>query len=170
MELTMPSIQEEMSKVLDEWNQPEPEPTENKPMPKQIFHVTNNVCRETFNHVKTNPGCTATEAGTALLSKGFKPASVTSLMAQMAIQGMLRRDKFKYYAVANEYTPLKSKKAWAKHNQSGIAALPKTKSVAVKQESTKQEIVKPTAQSLIETLTLREARDLYNELGKYFGK
>ena len=167
MELTMPSIQEEMSKVLNEWNQPEPKPTENKPMPTKTFHVTNNVCRETFNHVKTNPGCTATEAGHALLSRGFKPASVTSLMAQMAIQGMLRRDKFKYYATANEYTPLKSKKAWAK--QSGIAALPKAKPkvnpVVVNQTATK-----PTAQSLIETLTLREARDLYNELGKYFGK
>jgi hypothetical protein len=88
-------------------------------------------------------------------------------MAQMAVQGMLRKDKFKYYAIANEYTPLKSKKAWAK--QSGIAALPKT-TPKVNPVVVNQTAIKPTAQSLIETLTLREARDLYNELGKYFGK
>ena len=165
----MPTIQEEMSKVLTEWNQPTPQPTESKPMtyPKNYSMtanrsaVTNNVTRITFDHVKNNPGCTATEAANALGKQGYKPSSVTSLMAQMTKQGLLRKNGFKYYAVQDEYVPLKgnykSKKAKPKEVSGGIAALPQATPV------------KPTAKSLLDTLTVKEARELYMELKEYFG-
>lgn len=165
----MPTIQEEMSKVLTEWNQPEPQPTESKPMtyPKNYsmtankFGVTNNVTRVTFDHVKNNPGCTATEAAHDLGKHGYKHSSVTSIMAQMYKQGLLRKNGFKYYTTQDEYVPLKgnykSKKAKPKEVSGGIAALPQAAPA------------KPTAKSLLDTLTVKEARELYMELKEYFG-
>lgn len=167
----MPTIQEEMSKVLSEWEKPtsEPQPTESKPMtaPKSTypFAVSNNVCRVTFEYVKNHAGTTATQAATALVKRGYKHSSVTSLMAQMTRQGQMRKEGFKYYVTQDEYAPLKSTravKATKKAVAGGIATLPKVKSVAV--------AVKPTARDIVDTLTLREARELYNELYKYFGE
>jgi len=169
MENTMPTIQEEMSKILNEWDTPE-QPTETKTMntksTTQLFSVTNNVTRETFNHVKKNPGCTATEAANALVKFGYKPSSVTSLMAQMSRQGLLRKDGYKYFAMVDEYVPLKARlnrKSQAKKAVvGGIATLP-----------TPKPEIKPsalaTAKDMVDKLTLREARELYNELCKYFG-
>lgn len=168
----MPTIQEEMSKVLTEWNQPTPQPTESKPMtyPKNYsmtankFGVTNNVTRVTFDHIKNNPGCTATEVANALQPHGYKPSSVTSLMAQMYKQGLLYKEGFKYYATQDEYVPLKgnykskkAQKAKSKEVAGGIATLPQAAPV------------KPTAKSLLDTLTVKEARELYMELKEYFG-
>ena len=164
----MPTIQEEMSKVLTEWNQPTPQPTETKPMtaPKAThpFAVSNNVCRVTFDYVKNNPGTTATEASNALIKKGFKQSSVTSIMAQMFKQGLLRKDGFKYYAAQAEYVPIKAKSKKIKlvpKIDSGIASLSTPAPAPFP--------VKPTAKSLLDTLTVKEARELYLELKEYFG-
>jgi hypothetical protein len=169
----MPTIQEEMSKILNEWDNPE-QPTEiqtmNTTSTKQLFGVTNNVTRVTFEHVKNHPGHTASEVAHALVKRGYKPASVTSLMAQMTRQGMMRKDGLKYYVAQDEYTPLKARstrKSQAKKAVvGGIATLPKIKP-EIRPEI--QPLVIPTAQDIVDTLTLREARELYNELCKYFG-
>lgn len=172
----MPTIQEEMSKVLSEWEKPtpEPQPNESTPMtaPKTTypFAVSNNVCRVTFDYVKNHAGTTATEAATALVKRGYKHSSVTSLMAQMVRQGMMRKDGFKYFTIKDEYAPLKGKykeKKLAKlaKEQGGIATLPKVKPVAAPAV-----VATPTARDIVDTLTLREARELYNELYKYFGE
>jgi len=77
----MPSLQEEMSKVLTEWNQPEPQPTEEPTMTQNVFNITNNVTRATFDYAKAHPGLTATEINKALEPQGYKPASVQSLLS-----------------------------------------------------------------------------------------
>lgn len=166
----MPTIQEEMSKILNEWDQPE-QPTETKTMNttpiKQLFGVTNNVTRVTFEHVKNHPGSTASEAAHALVKRGYKPASVTSLIAQMTRQGMMRKDGFKYFVMQDEYSPLKArptrKLQSKKELTGGIATLPTVKLEAAPVP------VKPTAKSLLDTLTVKEARELYLELKEYFG-
>ena len=171
----MPTIQEEMSKVLSEWEKPthEPQPTESAPMtaPKTTypFNVTNNITRVTFDYVKNHAGTTATQAATELVQRGYKHSSVTSLMAQMTRQGIMRKDGFKYYVTQDEYTPLKGlykekKLAKLAKAQGGIATLPKVKPVEAPRE-----VVKPTAKSLLDTLTVKEARTLYLELKEYFG-
>lgn len=165
----MPTIQEEMNKILNEWDTPE-QPTETNTMnttpAKQLFGITNNVTRETFDHVKKNPGCTATETARVLETRGYKTASVTSLLAQMARQGIMRKDGYKYFAMVDEYVPLKARlnrKPQAKKAVvGGIATLP-----------TPKPEIKPsalaTARDIVDTLTVKEARELYNELCKYFG-
>ena len=174
----MPTIQEEMNKVLSEWEKPTPEPqpteanTMTAPKTKYPFAVTNNVCRETFNYVKSHAGTTATQAAVALVQRGYKHSSVTSLMAQMTRQGQMRKDGFKYYVTQDEYAPLKGQyqakqlaKLAREKTEGGIATLPKVKTVQAPRVEVKQ-----TAQDIVDKLTLREARELYNELYKYFGE
>lgn len=173
----MPTIQEEMSKILNEWDKPEPQPTESTTMPNpnmknNSFGVTNNVTRVTFEHVKNNPGCTATEASNVLTKLGYKHSSVTSIMAQLYRQGQMRKSGYKYYVTADEYVPLKgsykAKKQAKKEREAkklatgGIATLPK---VAVPAPAPKSSV-----QDLMDSLTLREARELYLELAQYFGE
>lgn len=173
----MPTIQEEMSKILNEWDKPEtpePQPTESTtmtaPKAKYPFSVTNNVCRVTFEHVKNHPGCTATEAAVALVKRGYKHSSVTSLMAQMTRQGQMRKEGFKYFVTQDEYAPLKGNyqskkrvvpqlKEVKERARGGIAALPKAE----------VPLLKSNVQNIMDSLTLREARELYLELSEYFG-
>lgn len=169
----MPTIQEEMRKVLNEWDKPvennQPENTTmTQPVTKNQFGVSNNVTRVTFDYVKNNPGVTATEAANELGKQGFKASSVTSVMAQMARSGSMRKEQYKYFTTTDEYTPIK---LWKKTDK----ALKKEEKVAqsVKTLETLAETVKPkptiTVQSIVENMTMREARELYAELGKYFG-
>jgi len=165
----MPTIQEEMSKVLNEWNKPvennQPENTSmTQPVTKNQFGVSNNVTRVTFDYVQANPGVTATEAANALGKQGFKASSVTAIMAQMARSGSMRKEQYKYFVVAKEYTPIK---LWKKTDK----ALKVEKAVAVVEKLAETAKPKPTitAQSIVDNMTLREARELYVELGKYFG-
>ena len=165
----MPTIQEEMSKVLNEWNKPQEEPMTNKPhLTKNQFGVTNNVTRTTFDYVKNNPGVTATEAANELGKQGYKASSVTAIMAQMARSGSMRKEGYKYFTTTDDYTPIK---LWKKSDKT----LKKEEKVAesVKTLETLADTVKPkttiTAQNIVDNMTLREARELYVELGKYFG-
>ena len=160
----MPTIQEEMSKVLSEWNKPTENTTMTQPVTKNQFNVTTNVTRVTFDYVKANPGVTATEAANELGKQGYKASSVTAIMAQMARSGTMRKEQYKYFVVAKEYTPIK---LWKKSDK----ALKVEKAVAVVEKLA--ETAKPkatiTVQNIVENMTMREARELYNELGKYFG-
>lgn len=166
----MPTIQEAMNKVLTEWNKPTEEPamnetTKNPHLKKNMFGITNNVTRVTFDYVKANPGTTATEAGRALEKQGFKSTSVSGIMAQMARQGLCRKDGFKYYVTQDEYTPLKE---WKARNR----AKAKAEAVKVEPQPTPQpEAPRPTitVRDIVENMTMRDARALYVELGKYFG-
>ena len=159
----MPSIQEELSKVLTEWNQPESQPTENTTMQKHLFNVTNNVTRATFDYVKAHPGLTATEVSNALEPHGFKTASVSSIMAAMVRNGLCRKEGFKYFVTAEEYTPLKPSRVLKGKKVTVKSLAPAVQAQVHKERTT------ITVQSIVENMTMREARELYVELGKYFG-
>lgn len=180
----MPTIQDELKKALGQWN-PEYR-KEDKPVPR--FAVTNNVSRVTFEFVKNNPGLTATEAGKVLAKQGQNPSSVTSIMAQMAKQGTLRREGFTYFAVAKEYVPVSiaalkaarvaAKKADAKEVETVVNAAIK------KAHDKRMDPIDPPApaaaapvpekpkfdmESILTSMSVREAYAVYRELHEFFG-
>jgi hypothetical protein len=171
----MPDIKSALEKALNEWEPPvvaKPEPASDNP----YFTVTNNVTRITFNYVRDNPGKTRKEVALALLTQGFKTSSVTSLLGQMVKQGMMRESADLLYVTTNDYAPLKSSK--------------KVKAMAEKPQEQQRKIVKivntrtgevvnpkPTpqinaawdAETLLNNLSIKQARALYDELRKIFG-
>lgn len=167
----MPDLNTALRKALDEWEPPAPTP---QPTPtKPYFTVTNNVCRTTFDYVRDNPGKTRTQVGKALETQGFKSNSVASLLGQMVKQGMVRESAHLLYATTNEYTPLKSSRALK-----ALAAKPQaqqrkivtiTRKAAPEVEHTPQINSAWDAETLLNNLSIKQARALYDELKKIFG-
>ena len=171
----MPDLKSELSKVLNEWN-PSETTTMTQPAAPVHFAVTNNVTRITFEYVRDNPGKTRIEVAKALEKQGFKPGSVSSLLGQMIKQGMMRESGQLLYATINEYTPIKGSKA-----MKALAAKPQ------EQQRKIVKLVKPTtgkvlnahptpqinsawdAETLLNNLSIKQARALYDELRKIFG-
>jgi hypothetical protein len=120
----MPDIQTALSNALknkiNQWEKEEMQTTTtntksehgaNYQKGKKAFSVTNNVTRETFDFVKANPNLTSPEICAEMTKRGFKDSSVSSLIAQFAVQGLAERDdRGRYLIIVNEYRPLKSKK------------------------------------------------------------
>lgn len=138
-------------------------------MPKEFFSVTNNVTRETFNHVRDNPGQPRSHAVQALEKRGFLPKSTTSLLSQMVRQDLIREVQGLLYVQAPEYRPLKAK---AKA-QEVVAEKPVEKKAApvaeAKPEPAPQINAAWDADTLLNNLSIKQARALYDELRKIFG-
>jgi len=171
----MPDIASALQKALSDW-EPTPEPTPATPTTKPYFTVTNNVTRVTFDYIRDNPGKTRKEIAVALEAQGYKNSSVTSLLGQMRKQGLVRESANLLYATTGEYAPLKSSK--------------KLKAIAEKQQAPQRKIVTITRRAapeaeptqlptsakfsatipqLLDTLSVVQARELYDELRKIFG-
>jgi hypothetical protein len=172
----MPDLKSELSKVLNEWN-PAEATTMTQPAPaKPYFTVTNNVTRVTFEYVRDNPGKNRVEVAKALEKQGFKPGSVSSLLGQMIKQGMLRESAHLLYAMTNEYTPIKGSKV-----MKALAAKPQEqqrKIVKLVNPNTGKVLNPPPApqinaawdaETLLNNLSIKQARALYDELRKIFG-
>jgi hypothetical protein len=170
----MPDIKTALEKALNDWEPPVPIPP---PAPaKPYFTVTNNVTRITFDYVRDNPGKTRKEVATALEVQGFKTSSVTSLLGQMVKQGAMRESAHLLYVTASEYAPLKSSKKVKE-----MAAKPQEQQrKVVKLVNTRTgEVLNPTpapqinaawdAETLLNNLSIKQARALYDELRKIFG-
>ena len=152
-------------------------------MPKKYFETTNNVTRATFDHVFNNPGKTRKQILDALAAQGFKNGSTSSLLGQFSTQGHIVNRGGLYFAQRAEYVPLKTarRKAEAKPERKkvvivskrtgetvppaavGIAALPKVR------EATPQINAAWDAETLLNNLSIKQARALYDELRKIFG-
>jgi hypothetical protein len=171
----MPDIKTALEKALNDWEPPVPIPP---PAPaKPYFTVTNNVTRVTFDYVRDNPGKTRKEVATALEVQGFKTSSVTSLLGQMVKQGAMRESAHLLYVTASEYAPLKS----SKKVRELAAKLPERRQYkVVKLVNTRTgEVLNPTpvpqinaawdAETLLNNLSIKQARALYDELRKIFG-
>lgn len=174
----MPDIASALQKALNDWEPNAPVAT---PAPsKSHFAVTNNVTRITFEYVRDNPGKTRIEINKELEAKGFNAGSVSSLLGQMLKQGMLRENAHLLYATANEYTPIKSSK-----KLKAMAAKPQEqqrKKVVLINKRTGEVVgaapkVEPTpqinsawdAEVMLNNLSIKQARALYDELRKIFG-
>lgn len=175
-----------LSKEINAWDDEEKQRTENATTGKRLFPVRNNVARETFNMVKTNPGLPAMQYVEMLNKKGFKESSTTSILSQLVRTGQVaRNDVTRTLVVAQpEYTPIKNlskakpqatprkqrkveeKKAGNTHQSSvGIAALSEP---AAQPVSTIIINRNWTPESVIDKLTLPQAKQLFEALSKYF--
>ena len=176
----MPDLKSEMSKVLEAWEQDDQQTQQEKPVPTntspQIFKPTNNVSRETFNYIRDNPNKNSGEIRAELAKRGFNTGSVGSLITQYVKQGFAKKDSNGRYAtIVPEYTPLKSTKKFrsegkrtnkivqikSKSPSAGIAAL--------KVDTTPK--VKPSwdVDTVLDTMSIVQARALYDALKKIFG-
>jgi hypothetical protein len=117
----MPDIQTALSNALNnqlkntinDWEKDDMQTTQinTKPRGKRFFDVTNNVTRATFDYVKQNPNLTSAEICADMTKLGYKESSVSSLIAQFAVQGLAERDdRGRYITIIDEYRPLKAKK------------------------------------------------------------
>ena len=155
----MNNIPDAIKKACTQW--------ESEDRKVSLFKPTNNVSRETFNFIKGRPNCTTQTLTIELAKRGFKATSTSTLVAQMVKQGMVEKDAAgRLKALATEYTPLRKslqkkavtvKRKYTKHAPSaGIAAL--------------QPQAKPLqASSLLDTLSVVQARALYDQMKKIFG-
>ena len=156
----MPDIQSEMSKVLNEWNKPE----------TTMTNITNNVTRATFNKVAENPGSTRAEIVNMLLADGYKDASTTSLLTQMLARGNIRSINGKLFTNQNEYKPMKRiipTKHRVKKPEPVVVVETPVEPVAV--AAVKPVEVSLDADTLLNNLSIKQARALYDELKKIFG-
>ena len=185
----MPDIQTALSRALTEWSKDEPDqqvqqPQEKAPMPKPHYAVTNNVTRATFDYVRDNPGSKYRDALTALTAQGYKESSITALFSQMRRAGLLVRDADdRYTAVGKEYVPMKASeksnhksvkhlsnkapakpKAWAPPALVPMPPAPYEKPVAAPSAVTANDV-----DYLLNTLPIKQARELYDALHKIFG-
>ena len=174
----MPDLKSEMSKVLNEWEQ-DAQQTQEKQVPKQIFTPTNNVTQETFIYVRDNPNKTSSEVCDALEVRGFKRSSVGSLLTQFVKQNQMTRDhNSRLRTSVPRYVPLKSTRQFkaegkrtnkivqikSKQPSAGIAALKvDTTPVRLSVSWAKRET------EIINSLSVMQARALYDSLKKIFG-
>jgi hypothetical protein len=83
---------EYLNKTLNEWDEDEQKQIKGEVMPaptKNLFGITNNVSRETFNHIKHNPHLGIAAIRDGMVEKGFKDSTVTTLVYQMAVAGLI---------------------------------------------------------------------------------
>jgi hypothetical protein len=168
----MPDLKSELSKVLNEWN-PSETTTMTQPASPVHFAVTNNVTRVTFEYVRDNPGKNRVEVAKALEKQGYKPGSVSSLLGQMIKQGMMRESAHLLYVMTNEYTPLKGSKVLkamtAKPQEQQRKIVTITRKAAPVAEPTPQINSAWDAEVMLNNLSIKQARALYDELRKIFG-
>jgi predicted transcriptional regulator len=169
----MADIKTALSGILSEWE------LDNKQQEKQLKHiphfkVTNNVTRATFDYVKNNPHQSCKTICAALEKDGYKPSSIGSLLTQFVKNGLCVRDaNSNYTAIAHEYTPIKVRKQLkAKQAKQVIEKAKATRGqgiAALSPQPTPKAIPKTDIQSILNGLSILQARALYDELKKIFG-
>jgi hypothetical protein len=138
----MPDIQTALSNALNnqlkntinDWEKDDMQTTQIKPQganyerSTKAFSITNNVTRATFEYVKKNPNLTSAEICADMAKQGYKESSVSSLIAQFAVQGLAERDdRGRYITIVPEYRPLKAKKKTLKIVPKPVEVTPKRK-------------------------------------------
>jgi len=143
---------------------------------KVRFTETVGVARAVFDHVLHNPGRTRLQITADLTPKGYKKSSVQSLVGQYIRAGHFKKDSTgKIFCMLGDYKPLPSTKAQA-HMQAKKAKTtkpprtitlvpPKSKTAGI--AALGVDVFDPKA--LLNTLSVMQARALYDELRKIFG-
>lgn len=171
----MPDLQSELSKInqtIASWEAPE--------VPETTVQTSTapNASKASFEYVRANPGVRRARAIDALIACGYKRSSVSTLLTQMAHQGMIRSDDGILTALIPEYTPLKPQ--LFKKNYKKPATPTKAKPKAKKLEITPgdkamlesiQVVPMPelSADYILTKLSVVEAKKLYDALRQFFG-
>jgi hypothetical protein len=105
----------QLKNTINEWEKDDMQTTQTTTQGKKFFDITNNVTRATFEYVQHHPNLTSAEICASMAKLGYKESSVSSLIAQFAVQGLAERDdRGRYITIVPEYRPLKAKKKEAK--------------------------------------------------------
>jgi hypothetical protein len=111
------ALNNQLKNTINDWEKDDMQTTQAKPQGanyerrSKAFRITNNVTRATFDYVKKNPNLTSAEICADMEKLGYKESSVSSLIAQFAVQGLAERDdRGRYITIVDEYKPLKAKK------------------------------------------------------------
>lgn len=182
----MPDLQTALSKVINEWEKPVIQPpTTNQQSQSQsqpntgraYFQVTNNVTRATFNYVRDNPGLQRTDVVRSLEGQGYKSTSTYSLILQLLRQGLFRVADGRLYATQSEYTPIKRVRATPQAHSPAPAKAPRTANRRPRAAALVPNAIqlaqpaapsKPSVNELLHSLSISDARALYDELHKIF--
>lgn len=187
----MSDLQTELAKALDTlkgWTDEISNATGESKVDNQLFHVTNNVTRSTFNAVRDNPNKTPQEITDILVNQGFKRNSVTSILSQLK-RARLIRSEANDTLVANfpEFTKLSFPRKLTKRKVKAKAkkvthkavtppvqdtvttkvVIPESKrevSAAVTVEATPVGPTDNLLKKFVDGLTISEARDLLSYL------
>jgi hypothetical protein len=163
-----------------------PKVEELKPKGKLTFPITNNLNRVLFEHIKHNPG-NRKKLVADMVSRDYKYGSVTTLISQMIRQGLLQADNAGVlHLTVAEYTPLKNvktvRKMEAAQKQSKLEAAQKRREIKVsvrnrtvgevreeRPVSSVEGVQETRVKSILRSLSILEALELYAELKKVFG-
>lgn len=149
----MPDLKSEMSKVLDEWNKPESTTMTTKPHAA----VTNNITQVLFQHVATHPGITRRALIQDMCAMGFGSNSASSMVTQLLTKGNLRQEQGGLFTTQETYKPIRAPKV--------IMQIP----APIKAKPAPQINSAWDAETLLDNLSIKQARALYDELRKIFG-
>lgn len=151
-------------------------PPERKP-----FQIGNNLNRTLFEQAQCYP-TTRKNLTDRMVAMGFGMPSVSSILGQMIKQGILQADdEGVLHVTVAQYTPLKSSKTF-KNMQKKQAAVPPRKKITFVRKGKGEErpvssspvpVAQPEgisyAQAVLRSVSLLQARELYDELKKIFG-
>ena len=162
---------------------------EQRPEGTRYFSRTTDVTRATFEYVRDNPHRVTREVVQVLGAQGHNPSSVSSILSQMARTGLITRESDgTYWTHAREYTPVKLS-ALRRDRKATKPKAAKPKAAKPKVEAPKVEVPKPTVvltrkeaapapapdlrvvnsiDELIATLTIAQAKELFDKLRKMF--
>ncbi len=178
----MPSLQDALQAALDkkqasalqetitEWSQDDPQP---QPKQEKQMQAHPGVSRSVFQYVVDHPHHTRKQLRQALQKEGLSDNSVSSLITQYVRAGYFKEVDSRLTTEFTSYVPVPTKKQLAT-----IRARDKRKMrLQARQERAVPAIVKEvtlppvqsSAQQLLDTLPIKQARELYDELHKIFG-
>ena len=143
---------ESLNNTLNEWDQDEQKQIKGELMTtttaKHLFQPTNNASRDTFNFIRDNPGKRIAEIRAGL--KQHKESTVSSLVYQMAMADMIRKDDNTsgFHALVPEFVPysigkIRKEKKKERRTEELARATPPRKIVLVKRRT--QDEAKPNA-------------------------
>lgn len=159
----MPDLKSELSKVISAWDKAD-EPT----TMTQSRKITTNTTRATFDKVKNNPGYTRAQLVKALETDGYKQSSTSSLITQLLANGNIRQVGEGIFANQNEYRPMQ-RITPIKHRVKKPDPVSAAPVVAPEPVVAKPVDVPWDADTVLNSLSIKQARSLYDELRKIFG-
>ena len=143
--------------------------------PKYNFKST--ITEHTFNYIKAHPYVTKMDAVSALIKDGCNPASTSSMIAHMIRVRLISMDNLgKLTAIAKEFKPLQATSTKG-HKHVNIVTKPVqmepmvtvANSPAVEAYVNSEVAKAERVESLLNTINVTEARELYLALKTMFG-
>ena len=189
------SLGEQLREALSKWDKEEKEQAAQQAQPASYqktspFQISNNLNRTAFREIKDRPD-TRKNITQRLTDQGYKLGSVSAVLGHMLRQGVAQLDdEGVIHVTTSEYVPLKSYKTLQNMRKKQEQARKKVTEIRVDVRKKKLEEKRPVSSSssgkagiaalspapakpwsvygLLETLSILQARDLYDELKKIF--